>query len=112
MGLSAIVRFHKKAPFFQFFSPLWRRAIFLYFVARSLAPLLVQLQMSLHIVFPISKIHAVTAGREETTWVKILNPNYSQREGREELFERDRHKEPVAGWHTCAIACAETEASQ
>jgi len=49
--------------------------------------------------------------REETTWVKIVNPNYSQREGREELFERDRHKEPVAGWHTCAIACAETEAS-
>jgi ATP dependent DNA ligase domain len=49
--------------------------------------------------------------REETTWVKILNPNYSQREGREELFERDRHKEPVAGWHTCAIACAETKAS-
>jgi len=48
--------------------------------------------------------------REETTWVKILNPTYSQREGREELFERDRHKEPVAGWHSCAIACAETEA--
>jgi ATP-dependent DNA ligase len=45
--------------------------------------------------------------REETTWVKILNPNYSQREGREELFERDRHKEPVAGWHSCTIACAE-----
>jgi bifunctional non-homologous end joining protein LigD len=51
------------------------------------------------------------ASREETTWIKILNPNYSQREGREELFERDRHKEPVAGWHTCAIACAETEVS-
>jgi bifunctional non-homologous end joining protein LigD len=51
------------------------------------------------------------SSREETTWVKILNRSYSQREGREELFERDRHKEPVAGWHTCAIACAETEAS-
>ena len=51
------------------------------------------------------------ASREATTWVKILNPNYSQREGREELFERDRHKEPVAGWHSCAIACAELEAS-
>jgi len=45
--------------------------------------------------------------RKETTWVKILNPNYSQREGREELFERDRYKEPVAGWHSCTIACAE-----
>jgi len=35
-----------------------------------------------------------------------LNPSYSQREGREELFERDRHKELVAGWHGRAIACA------
>lgn len=51
------------------------------------------------------------SSREETTWVKILNPRYSQREGREELFERDRHKEPVAGWHSCAIACAEMEVS-
>jgi len=49
--------------------------------------------------------------REETTWVKVLNPNYSQRVGREELFERDRHKGPVAGWHSCAIACAEVEAN-
>jgi len=44
------------------------------------------------------------SSREETTWMKILNPNYSQREGREELFERDRHKEPVAGWHSCTLA--------
>ena len=29
--------------------------------------------------------------------------------GREELFERERHKEPVAGWHTCELACAELE---
>jgi len=28
--------------------------------------------------------------------------------GREELFERDRHKEPVPGWHRCALACAES----
>jgi hypothetical protein len=45
--------------------------------------------------------------RQETTWQKIINPKYSQREGREELFERDRHKEPVAGWHSCVIACAD-----
>jgi len=49
--------------------------------------------------------------REETTWVKILNPTYTQREGREELFGRDRHKEPVAGWHLGAIACTESDAS-
>jgi len=26
---------------------------------------------------------------------------------REELFERERHQEPVAGWHSCDLACAE-----
>ena len=41
--------------------------------------------------------------------VQILNPGYSQRLGREELFERDRHKQPVPGWHRCALACAESE---
>ena len=47
---------------------------------------------------------------ERTTWFKIKNRNYSQMEGREELFERERHKEPVAGWHSCELACAELEA--
>jgi hypothetical protein len=32
-----------------------------------------------------------------------------QMAGREELFERERHKEPVAGWHSCELACAEVE---
>jgi bifunctional non-homologous end joining protein LigD len=45
--------------------------------------------------------------RESSTWFKILNPRYSQKEGREELFERDRRKEPVPGWHCCVIACDE-----
>jgi bifunctional non-homologous end joining protein LigD len=48
---------------------------------------------------------------EQTTWLKIRNPRYSQWEGRQELFERDRHSEPVAGWHSCAIACAKAEAA-
>lgn len=43
---------------------------------------------------------------EQTTWFKIRNRNYSQMVGREELFERDRHREPVAGWHSCALAAA------
>jgi ATP-dependent DNA ligase len=34
---------------------------------------------------------------ERTTWFKIRNRNYSQMAGREKLFERDRHKEPVPG---------------
>jgi hypothetical protein len=49
------------------------------------------------------------ATREESTWVTIRNRNYSQMQGREELFERDRHKEPVPGWHACELACAELE---
>jgi bifunctional non-homologous end joining protein LigD len=43
-----------------------------------------------------------------STWYKIRNPNYSQIIGRSELFERDRHKEPVPGWHACELACLET----
>jgi len=41
-----------------------------------------------------------------STWYKIRNRNYSQMVGRDELFERDRHKEPVPGWHSCELACA------
>ena len=46
---------------------------------------------------------------ERTTWFKIKNRRYCQMQSREELFERERHKEPVAGWHTCDLACAEVE---
>jgi len=45
---------------------------------------------------------------ERTTWFKIKNRNYSQMAGREKLFERERHREPVPGWHSCALACAES----
>ena len=44
-----------------------------------------------------------------STWYKIRNRNYSQMVGRNELFERDRHKEPVPGWHACELACADAE---
>jgi len=50
-----------------------------------------------------------TAERERTTWFKIKNPKYSQMEGREELFRRERHSEPAPGWHSCELACAELE---
>jgi hypothetical protein len=33
-------------------------------------------------------------------------------QGREELFERERHKEPVAGWHCCELACANAVAAE
>jgi ATP-dependent DNA ligase len=38
-----------------------------------------------------------------STWYKTRNRNYSQMVGRNDLFERDRHKEPVPGWHTCEL---------
>jgi bifunctional non-homologous end joining protein LigD len=47
--------------------------------------------------------------RENSTWFKIRNREYSQMAGREELFERERHQEPVAGWHSCVVACAALE---
>jgi ATP dependent DNA ligase domain len=47
--------------------------------------------------------------REHSTWFKILNRRYSQKQGREELFERERHSEPVPGWHSCVFACAGLE---
>ena len=38
---------------------------------------------------------------------------HSHAAGREKLFERERHREPVPGWHTCDLACAEvTEVEQ
>jgi bifunctional non-homologous end joining protein LigD len=43
--------------------------------------------------------------RERTTWVKIKNRGYSQSVGREKLFDRERNKEPVPGWHCCELAC-------
>ncbi len=44
-----------------------------------------------------------------STWFKIRNRSYSQLAGREELFERERHREPVPGWHSCSLACGEAE---
>src|SRR4029077_19331374 len=31
----------------------------------------------------------------------------SQMVGRHELFERERHLEPVPGWHCCTLVCSE-----
>ncbi len=46
---------------------------------------------------------------QRTTWFKIKNRAYTQMEGREKLFERERHSEPVPGWHSCELACADLE---
>jgi bifunctional non-homologous end joining protein LigD len=56
------------------------------------------------------KFGPYVAEREYSTWFKILNREYSQKDGREELFERERHSEPVAGWQhsgLCRIRATE-----
>ena len=40
------------------------------------------------------------------TWFKVRNREYSQWAGREELFERERSKDPDwDSWNTCALVC-------
>ena len=51
-------------------------------------------------------------GNALSTWYKIRNRGYSQMVGREKLFEREHHKEPVPGWHACDLACAEEATSE
>jgi ATP-dependent DNA ligase len=50
---------------------------------------------------PIAKPKHSPYEREpaRTSWYKIKNRSYSQMVGRHELFERERHLEPVPGWH-------------
>jgi bifunctional non-homologous end joining protein LigD len=55
------------------------------------------------------KFAPYVSDRDSSTWFKILNPEYSQKAGREELFERDQHAEPVPGWHSCTNACSELQ---
>ena len=45
---------------------------------------------------------------DHAQWFKIRNRRYSQWEGREELFERERTVTPdTTGWSSCVAACAE-----
>ena len=44
------------------------------------------------------------------SWLKIRNPNYSQWESREELFDRELESDPdLTLWDDCAKACAELD---
>jgi hypothetical protein len=47
-----------------------------------------------------------TSDAEASTWFNIRNRDCSQWAGRNEAFERDRHREPVAGWHACELELA------
>jgi bifunctional non-homologous end joining protein LigD len=53
-----------------------------------------------------------TSEKEQSTWIKIKNKNYSQSKGRAEFFNRDT-KKPVnslhAGWGSCSLVCEEME---
>jgi hypothetical protein len=50
----------------------------------------------------------------QTSWLKIRNPRYSQWVGREKLFEKERKSDPEVGWsvslwRVCTVACKESE---
>jgi len=66
-------------------------------------------KMDLEGIVAKQKFGPYVTEREHSTWFKILNREYSQKDGRQELFERERHSEPVARWHSCALVCAELE---
>jgi hypothetical protein len=42
-----------------------------------------------------------TSSAEETTWLKIKNPNYSQAVGRDEMFDPEAEVSP---WRGCELA--------
>ena len=47
---------------------------------------------------------------DQANWLKIRNPEYSQWEGRQELFERERETDPdLSLWDDCVSACAEVD---
>jgi ATP-dependent DNA ligase len=66
-------------------------------------------EMDLEGIVAKQKFGPYVTEREHSTWFKIRNRGYSQMVGREELFERERHQEPDAGWHSCALACVQLE---
>jgi ATP dependent DNA ligase domain len=66
-------------------------------------------EMDLEGIVAKYKFAPYVADRESSTWFKLRNRGYSQMAGREQLFERERHQGPVAGWHSCVVACAELE---
>ena len=67
-------------------------------------------ELDLEGVVAKQKFGPYVTDREQSTWYKILNREYSQIQGREELFDRERDSEPVAGWHSCDLACVRAEA--
>jgi ATP-dependent DNA ligase len=49
--------------------------------------------------------------QDQASWIKIRNTNYSQWQGREELFDRERESDPdLSLWDDCVRACAELAA--
>jgi bifunctional non-homologous end joining protein LigD len=48
------------------------------------------------------------SNRDESTWIKIKNKNYSQAEGRSDFFEGKKPVQSV-GWDSCSAICEATE---
>src|SRR5581483_5447207 len=45
----------------------------------------------------------------QTYWLKLKNPEYTQALGRDDLFAPPSNKPPKPDWTSCTIACAELE---
>ena len=69
-------------------------------------------EMDLEGIVAKHKYGPYASAREQSTWFKIRNRAYSQMVGRESVFERDRHAEPVPGWHTCDWVCEALSSSR
>jgi bifunctional non-homologous end joining protein LigD len=51
-----------------------------------------------------------TSEKEQSTWIKVKNPGYSQAKGRAEFFNREKAAKSIyAGWETCALVCEDME---
>jgi bifunctional non-homologous end joining protein LigD len=63
--------------------------------------------MDLEGMVPKPKHAPHVTSREDSTWFKVKNPEYSQNKGREELFDKSKH-----GWYTCEAAVESMDAVQ
>src|SRR5262249_49969330 len=48
-----------------------------------------------------------SASYEESTWNELFAAFRALQVLGSTRLERERHQEPVAGWHACVVACAE-----
>jgi hypothetical protein len=66
-------------------------------------------QLDLEGIVAKQKFGPLHHGARAQHLVQDFESGILQKDGREDLFERERHSEPVPGWHSCALACVEVD---